>query len=247
MKSFLLWDRFLSLWFQPEEVTGRVDADIDKGLRRTYEWTQRSHGTEALRKQGTFAQKGGLSVIVITTTMTRVASRIPPRALRATCGTSPDAVLPSWLEWVDTTSPQNKESSFQKAMLNDTIRALVAEPQPHVVIRTGRRPLTLEEIGLGEGSVVVVNKPGKPMVTDAVRVARATRALQVLGSAKRAQEARKLLARRAIAANDAMARVDGEIRTLIGKLKVGPPAFFDALDLLDGVTPQELDLAGRVP
>ena len=85
------------------------------------------------------------------------------------------------------------------------------------------------------------------MVTDAVRIARAARALQVLGSAKRAREARKLLARRAIAENDAMARVDGEIRTLIGKLKVGPPAFFDALDLLDGVTPQELDLAGRVP
>ena len=247
MKSFLLWDRFLSLWHPPEEVTGHVEADIDQGLRRTYEWTQHSPGTKALGKQGTFAQKGGLSVIVVTTTTTRVASRIPPRALRTARGTPPDDSLPSWLEWSDTTSPQNEKSGFQKALLNDAIRALVAEPRPHVVIRTGRRPLTLEEIALGEGTVVVVNEPGESMVTDAVRVARAARALQVLGSAKRAQEARRILARRAIAENDAIARVDGEIRTLIGKLKVSPLAFFDALDLLDGVTPQELDLAGRVP
>ena len=47
--------------------------------------------------------------------------------------------------------------------------------------------------------------------------------------------------------NDAIARIDGEMHALIGKLKVGPPAFFDALDLLAGVTRQELDLAGRVP
>ena len=50
---------------------------------------------------------------------------------------------------------------------------------------------------LGEGTVVVVNEPGSLAVTDSVRVARARRALQVLGSVTRAQEARKLLARRA--------------------------------------------------
>ncbi|MCY4468672.1 MAG: hypothetical protein OXC08_08105 [Thiotrichales bacterium] len=94
---------------------------------------------------------------------------------------------------------------------------------------------------------MVVNEPGRRTVTDTIRVARARRALQVLGSAKRAQEARKLLARRTNAVeNDAIARIDGEMHALIGKLKVGPPSFFDALDLLAGVTPQELDLAGRV-
>ena len=244
MKSFLLWDRFLSFWLPPENVTGHVEADINQGLRRTYEWTQHSPGTEALGKQGTFALKGGRSVIVVTEATTRVASRIPPRALRVACGTPPDASLPSWLEWIDTTSPQNEKSGLQKAFLSDAIRTLVAEPRPHVVIRTGRRPLSLEEIGLGDGTVVVVNEPGKPVVTDTVRVARATRALQVLGSVKRAQEARKLLERRAIAENDALARIDEEMHALIGKLKVGPPAFFDALDLLAGVTRLEMDLAG---
>lgn len=244
---FLLWDRFLSLWLPPEEVTGNLEADVDQGLRRTYDWTRHSPGGEVLTKQGTFAQKGGLSVIVVTEATTRVATRIPPLALRVAAGTRPDASQPNWLEWIDTTSPQNEKSGFQKALLNEAIRALVTEPRPHVVIRTGRRPLVLDEIGLGEGTVVVVSEPGRRTATDSIRVARARRALQVLGSAKRAQEARKLLARRAIAENDAIAGVDGEIRTLIGKLKVGPPVFFDALDLLAGVTPQELDLAGRAP
>ena len=94
----------------------------------------------ALRKQGTFAQKGGLSVIVVTEATTRVASKIPPRALRVAAGTRSDASLPNWLEWIDTTSPRNEKSGFQKALLNEAIRALVAEPRPHVVIRTGRRP-----------------------------------------------------------------------------------------------------------
>lgn len=95
---------------------------------------------------------------------------------------------------------------------------------------------------------MVVNEPGCLTITDSVRVARARRALQALGSVKRVQEARQLLARRASAVeNDAIARSDAEIHARIGKLKVGPPAFFDALDLLAGVTRQELDLAGRAP
>ena len=81
VKSFLLRDRFLSLWLPPEEVTGNVEADIDRGLRTTYAWKQHSPGTKVLGKQGSFAQKGGLSVIVVTEATTRVASRIPPRAL----------------------------------------------------------------------------------------------------------------------------------------------------------------------
>ena len=221
MKSRLLWDRWLSHWAPPENVTGDVERDVDEALRATY---RRPDGKEA-----TFAQKGGLSMIVVTEAKTTVASRIPPRD------------RPGWLDWRCPLA--GKE---QAALLKEAVRGLIARPRPHVIVKTGKRPLTLDEIVLGEGTVVVVNTPGETETVDSVRIARARRALQVLGSVGGARKARKLLDDRAEAAGQSDA-VDGNIRAMMRRLKVDQIAFFDAADLLDGVSPRELALAGEEP
>ena len=220
MKSRLLWDRWLSHWAPPKKVTGDVESDIDEALRTTYPLPD--------GKRATFAQMGGLSTIIVTEAKTTVASRIPPR----------DQPTPGWLDW--------RAGKEQTALLKEAVRGLIARPRPHVIVRTGKRPLTLDEIMLGEGTVVVVNKPGKFEAVDSVRIARARQALQVLGSVGAARKARELLRKRAEAAGESDA-VDGNIRAMIRRLKVDPTAFFDATDLLDGVSGRELALAGERP
>lgn len=223
MKSRLLWDRFLSHWLPPEKATGDVRRDIDEALRITYELPD--------GKEATFAQKGGLSTVVVTEAVTVVASRIPPRA--------PPHARPNWLDWRGPLA--GKE---QAELRNGAIHDLVAKPRPHVIIKTGRRPLTLDEIVLGAGTVVVVNAPDKTMIVDSVRIARARRTLNVFGSANRAREARRLVDEREAAAGETAA-TDRKIRTMIGRLKVEPEVFFDAVDLLDGVSSLELKLAAE--
>ena len=224
MKSHLLWDRFLSHWLPPEKVTGKVERDVDEALRATYDVDGKGH---------TFSQKGGLSTIVVTEATTRVASRIPPRA--APCD------RPNWLVWVGPLSGK------EHAELRDAaVRDLIAAPRPHVIVRTGKRPLTLDEILLGDGTAVVVNEPDKTTVTDSVRVARARRALKVLGTVNRADNARRMLDDRLVATGDTDA-IDRKIRTMIRKLRVDAETFFDAVDLLDGVSRWELKLAGDSP
>lgn len=220
LKTTLLWDRFLAYWPPREEVTGDKAQDIDTALRTTYPLPN--------GKGGTFAQKGGLSGIVITERETTVASRIPPN----------DAP-PDWLIWID--ARQRKDVT---ALLNEKIRALVAQPQPHVILKTGKKTFTLDEIVVGNGTVVVMNEPGKITCTDAVRIRRARRALEVFGSVTAARDALELLDKRIAAAGDT-AKIDDELRTMIRKLDTTDAAFFDAVALLDGVTKRELDLAGE--
>ena len=221
MKSRLLWDRWLSHWAPPENVTGDMERDVGEALGATYLLPD--------GKGATFAQKGGLSTIVVTEAETTVASRIPPRD------------RPGWLDWRGPLA--GKE---QAALLKEAVRGLIARPRPHVIVKTGKRHLTLDEIVLGEGTVVVVNEPDRTETVDSVRIARARRALQVLGSVGGARKARKLLDDRAEAAGQSDA-MDGNIRAMIRKLKVDHIAFFDAADLLDGVSPRELALAGEKP
>ena len=221
MKSRLLWDRWLSHWAPPENVTGDVERDVDEALRATYRLPD--------GKGAAFAQKGGLSMIVVTEAKTTVASRIPPRD------------RPGWLDWRGPLS--GKE---QATLLKEAVRGLIARPRPHVIVKTGKRPLTLDEIVPGGGTVVVVNEPGRTETVDSVRIARARRALDALGSVGAARKARELLRERAEAAGESDA-VDGNIRAMIRRLKVDPTAFFDATDLLDGVSGRELALAGERP
>ena len=167
MKICFLWDRFLSCWLPPDDVTGDVRRGIDRALGKTYTY---EGGT------GTFALKGGPSGIVITKAQTRVASKIPPRR------------TPDWLEWVGAL-PRKDVTAF----LDEAVRDFIATPRPHVILRTGRSPLVLDEIVLGNGTLVVVNEPGRTMVTDSVRIHRARRALEVFGSVGRMKDARRLL------------------------------------------------------
>ena len=91
-----------------------------------------------------------------------------------------------------------------------------------------------------------INEPGRTETVDSVRVARARRALEALGSVGRAREARKLLDERMRAAGDSDA-IDRKLRQMIRRSKVDSATFFDAMDLLDGVSPRELALAGERP
>ena len=147
VKTYLLWDRFLSCWLPPDDVTGDIRHDIDDALRKTYTCEGGA---------GTFALKGGRSGIVITQTVTRVASKIPPHR------------TPDWLEWLGALPGEDVT-----AFLHEAVRDFIATPRPHVIIKTGRSPLALDEIVLGNGTVVVVNEPGKATATDSVRVHRA--------------------------------------------------------------------------
>ena len=224
MKSYLLWDRFLSCWLPPEEATGNIDDNVSRALRRTYPCSD--------EKQRTFAQQGGLSIVIATPEKTTVSSKVPPRS---------EVDLPDWLTWTAELSRQE-----QRALLDDAIRDLLAAPRPHVILKTGRSTFTLDGIVLGEGTLVVVNEPGATTTTDSVRIRRARRALEVLGSIERAKKARKLLDDRIEAVGDTDA-IDREIEALIRTVKVDNGTFFDALDLLDGATPMELSLARRTP
>ena len=219
MKTCLLWDRFLSCWLPPDDVTGDIRRDIDDALRKTYTYEGGA---------GTFALKGGRSGIVITETVTRVASKIPPHR------------TPDWLEWLGALPGEGVT-----AFLHEAVRDFIATPRPHVIIRTGRSPLALDEIVLGNGTVVVVNEPGKATATDSVRVHRARRALDVLGSVNRANDARRLLEDRSKAMGDT-GNIDRKIRSMIKKLRIAPETFFDAIALLEGTTALELKLAGQV-
>ena len=126
-----------------------------------------------------FAQKGGQSIVIATPEKTTVSSKTPPRS---------EVDLPDWLTWTGETSRQE-----QRALLDDAIRGLIANPRPHVILKTGRSTFTLDGIVLGEGTLVVVNEPGATTAIDSVRIRRARRALEVLGSIERAKKARKLL------------------------------------------------------
>ena len=225
MKSRLLWDRWLSHLAPPEKVTGDVKRDVDEALRVTYLLPDGNRAAFRL-------DKGGLSTIIITEAKTTVASKIPPR----------DRPTPGWLDW--------RGPLEQAALLKEAVRGLIARPRPHVIVKTGRRSLTLDEIVLGEGTVVVVNVPGETETVDSVRIARARQALQVLGSVGGARAALKLLRERADAAvgdSDALEAVNRKMETTMRRLKIDPAAFFDATDLLDGVSPRELALAGEEP
>ena len=220
LKTFLLWDRFLSCWLPPDRITGNRERDIDEALRATYDLPD--------RKQATFSQKGGLSGIVVTEAETRAASRIPPHC-----------TPPHWLTCLGAV-PGKEVTAF----LKDAVRDLIASPRPHVIIKTGRSPLALEEIEVGNGTVVIVNEPGKTTSTDAVRVHRVRRALAVLGSVNQARSAWKLLDDRSMAAGDTD-DIDRKLRTMIRKLDTTREAFFDAVALIEGATRQELELAGQ--
>ena len=224
MKSYLLWDRFLSYWLPPDEGTGDIDSDINRALRSTYPCSD--------AKQRVFAQKGGQSIVIVTPEKTMVSSKIPPRS---------EVNLPDWLTWTGEISRQE-----QRALLSEAIRELIANPHPHVILKTGRSTFTLAGIVLGEGTLVVVNEPGTITATDSVRIRRARRALEVLGSIERAKKARKLLDERVEAMGDTDA-IDRKIESLIKSVKVDNETFFDALDLLDGATPMELSLARQTP
>ena len=221
MKPYLLWDRCLRYWLPPEEAEGEVERDINRALGRTYD-----------PPNATFAQKGGRSLIIVDGENTTVASKIPPR---------PDTELPGWLTWRRPIAGQERT-----ALLNETIRSFLADPRPHVILRTGRSFFSMDGIVLGEGTLVVVNEPGGTTETDAVRVRRATQALDIFGSVNRVKEVRKLLDDR-LRANGDTGAADREIAAMIGKLKVDRTEFFDAVDLLEGVTPLELKFAGEAP
>ena len=223
MKARLLWDRFLRWWLPPEMATGDAARDIDAALRRTYE---RSDG-----KTATFAQKGGTSVFVVTEAATCVASVIPPH------GRPPP---PGWL----TRRPRLAGGEIRR-FLDGAVRDLAAAPRPHIIARTGRRPLTFGEIRVGEGTVVIVNEPDKSEIIDAVRIARARRALGALRTPAGAEKARKLLAERETAPD--ADSIDRKLRATIRRLKLDDDAFFDAMELLEGVTRRELKLAGEKP
>lgn len=226
MKAFLLWDRFLSCWLPPERVTGDKERDVGEALRATYAYDLPDGKT----RTGTFSQKGGLSGIVVTEAETRVASRIPPRP-----------PLPGWLKYLGAL-PGKEVTAF----LNDAVRDLVASPRPHVIIKTGRRPLTLADVRVGNGTVVIVNEPGRTTSTDAVRIRRARRALAVLGSVNRARDIRKLLRDRSTAAGDTD-DVDRKIHAMIRRLGTTPETFFDAIDPIEEASPREIELAGGPP
>lgn len=221
MKAHLLWDRFLSWWLPPEKAAGDAARDIDAALRMTY---RRRDG-----KNGNFAQQGGTSIFVVTEESTRVASVIPPH------GRPPP---PGWLTW--TAPPPGKEIG---RFVDGVVRELAAAPRLHVVARTGRKPLTFDGLRVGEGTVVVVNAPGKAEVVDSVRIARARRALDALGAVRTAKRVRQLLAERETAPDTES--IDRTLRTTIRRLKVDDDAFFDAVDLLEGVTARELKLAAE--
>lgn len=217
MKSYLLWNRFLRYWLPPCKTSGDVKSDINEALRTTY-----------CPSNATFAQKGGPSTIVITKEKTRVASKIPP------C-----VSLPIWL--VKSDPPSGSERS---EFLNNAIREMLAAPLPHIVLKTGRLPFTLDGIVLGGGTVVVVNEPDKTEFIDSVRIQRARCALEIFGSANQAKIALRLLRDRG-EARGAADEIDKRIRGMIGTLGIDPAVFFDALDLLNGVSPRELVLAGE--
>ena len=221
MKTHLLWDRFLSWWLPPERATGDAARDIDEALRMTY---KRRNG-----KIGNFGQQGGTSVFVVTEESTVVASDIPPH------GRPPP---PDWLTCK--APPAAKEAG---RFVDGAVRELAAAPRPHIVARTGRKPLTFDGLRVGEGTVVVVNAPGKAEVFDSVRVARARRALEVLGAVATAKRARQLLAGRETAPDTES--IDRKLVKTIRRLKVDEDAFFDAVDLLEGVTARELKLAAE--
>ena len=122
-----------------------------------------------------------------------------------------------------------------------------ARPRPHVILTTGRTPFALEDIVVGQGTVVVVNAPGgRATFTDAVRIARVRRALRVLGSVARARQARALIEARIEAMGHCMA-LDCRIEALIAQLGVAPEAFFDAVEWLEGASALEMALAGEQP
>lgn len=219
MKSYLLWNRFLRYWLPTCKSTGNVGSDINEALRTTYS-----------PSNATFAQKGGPSTIIITEERTRVASKIPP------C-----ASLPTWLDRCQPLSRKDR-SDF----LRDAVRALLVAPRPHIILKTGRLPFTLDRIVMGGGTAVVVNEPDRVEFTDAVRIERARRALKILGSGNKAKTALRLLHDRAEAIGDAD-ETDKKIRDMIGTLGIDRMAFFDALDVIDGVSPLELTLAGEAP
>ena len=226
MKTHLLWDCFLAHWLAPDRATGDRARDIAEALRATYPLPD--------GRRATFAQKGGLSTVIVTEETTVVASRIPPRAA---------ARRPNRLDWRGPLA-----GGEQRALLDGAVRDLLARPRPHVVLRTGRRPFAFDEIVLGGGTAAVVNEPDRVETVDAVRIARARRALATLGSANRARSILKSMAERERAAADGTEAVDEEdakMRKEIARLKVEPDAFFDALDLLEGVSARELRLAGE--
>lgn len=222
MKTHLLWDRFLSWWLPPERATGDAARDIDEALRMTY---ARPDG-----KKGNFAQQGGASVFVVTEESTRVVSVVPPH------GRPPP---PDWLTWRTKPPAGEKIGRF----VDGAVRELAAAPRPHIVARTGRKPLTFDGLRVGEGTVVVVNAPGKAEVFDSVRVARARRALEALRTFATAKRARQLLAARETAPDTES--IDRELVKTIRRLKIDEDAFFDAVDLLEGVTARELKLAAE--
>ena len=222
MKTHLLWDRLLSWWLPPERATGDPARDIDEALRMAY--------TRPDRKKGNFAQQGGTSVFVVTEESTRVVSVVPPH------GRPPP---PDWLSWW-TKPPAGEEIG---RFLDGAVRELAAAPRPHIVARTGRKPLTFDGLRVGEGTVVVVNAPGKAEVFDSVRVARARRALEVFGAVATAKRARKLLADRETAPDTES--IDRKLTAMIRRRKVDNDAFFDAVDLLEGMTARELKLAAE--
>ena len=207
MRTYLLWERFLAYWLPESERTGTVAHDIDRALRRTY-----------TPPGATFAQKGGPSTVVITGQHTAVASKVPPRA-----------VPPAWLA-----HGSALRGRARSRWLFESVRALLVRPRPHVILVTGRTPFALEDIVVGQGTVVVVNAPGgRATFTDAVRIARVRRALRVLGSVARARRARALIEARIEAMGHCMA-LDCRIEALIAQLGVAPEAFFDAVDLARG-------------
>lgn len=221
MKAHLLWDRFLSFWLPPERAVDDTDRNIDAALRATYDLPD--------GRKATFALKGGQSVIIVTGTKTIVASRIPPW--------TEAQERPGWLDWKG-----ELPGADRKELLDGAVRDLLARPRPHVVLRTGRRPFTLREIVAGNGTAVVVNEPGKAAAVDSVRIARARRALETLGSPARAKTALKLVRRREEVEGETAA-INNELRAVVRRSKIAQDAFFDALDLLDGVSPRELALA----
>ena len=129
--------------------------------------------------------------------------------------------------------------------LRERVRELLARPRTHVILLTGRTPFALEEIVVGQGTVVAINAPGgRVSFTDAVRIARVRRALRVLGSVARARRARTLVEARGEAQANT-APLDRRIEALRAALGVTPEAFFDAVELLEGASALEMALAGE--
>ena len=216
MKTDLLWNRFLCYWLPADEVQdGDIEANIDRAFNRTY--------TQVNGKNAGFTSIRGGGSAIITASETVVATKAEPAT-----------VLPSWIV------RRPYEESY--AAIEEARRAFVASPQAHIILKAGRTAFQAANIVVGGGSLVVVNEPGKTVATDAVRVARARRAFHVLGSPTRAEQAKKLVAARVAMTADT-AEIDKNIRKLIAKAKLTQADFFDAVDLLDGVTPPEMKIA----